>query len=121
MKETPDLVILYVPCGSEEEAAKMARELLSERLIACGNIYPSRSLYVWESELVDTAEYVLFAKTTGARASEATLRINDLHSYEVPCVLTIMPSAVNNAYYEWVAAQVSGTHEMPVAAKNPEG
>jgi len=121
MEETHDLVILYVPCGSEEEAAAMARELLSERLIACGNIYPSRSLYMWKGELADATEYVLFAKTTGARANEATLRINDLHSYDVPCVLTIMPSAVNNVYYEWVAAQVSGMHEMPVAAKNPEG
>jgi periplasmic divalent cation tolerance protein len=112
---------LYVPCGSEEEAAALARELLSERLIACGNIYPSRSLYIWDGALADDTEYVLFAKTTIFRAATAALRIEELHSYEVPCVVTLAPAAANLAYSRWVAGQVSTAPEVVVPAPNKEG
>jgi len=115
------LAILYVPCGSEEEAASIARALLAEGLIACGNIYPSRSLYMWEGELADATEYVLFAKTTSRRASSAAGRINEMHSYDVPCILTIVPAAANEVYSRWVAGQVSAAGETATRVTNKEG
>jgi periplasmic divalent cation tolerance protein len=108
MDQNQDIAILYTPCGSEDEAASLARVLLSERLIACGNIYRSRSLYTWDGELADEAEYTLIAKTTATLADSAAQRINDLHRYDVPCILTIKPTGANEKYSQWVAAQLVG-------------
>src|SRR5207248_8535321 len=48
MSQNRGVVLIYCPCGSEEEAVRIARELLDRRLIACANIHESRSLYFWK-------------------------------------------------------------------------
>jgi len=97
-----------VPCGSEEEAARIAALLIQEHLVACANIYASRSLYRWEGKVADQTEHVLWAKTTVARAAAATRRIEKLHSYDTPCILTLSPDRVNEAFAAWVRGEVSG-------------
>jgi periplasmic divalent cation tolerance protein len=101
------VALIYVPCGSEDEAARLAKLLLAERLIACANIYESRSLFRWDGELADEREFVMVCKTTPQRAADAEQRIIELHSYEVPCVLRIEPAHANEPYAEWVAGEVA--------------
>ena len=107
MEKSSAIRILYVPCGSEEEAHRLAIRLLERRLIACANIYASRSVYRWKGELAVETEHVLVAKTTSAVADEALSAAEELHSYEVPCVLLIEPAGANAAYEAWVAGEVS--------------
>ncbi|MEO8284912.1 MAG: divalent-cation tolerance protein CutA [Chloroflexota bacterium] len=108
MQPNDDILAIYVPCGSESEAATIASTLLQENLIACANIYASRSLYVWHGKLEDQAEYVMFAKTTRLRAAAAESRIASMHSYETPCILVFPPESVNHSYSNWVRGAVSG-------------
>lgn len=107
-EESAKTVILYVTCGSEEEAETIARSLCEERLIACANIYASRSIYIWKGNLTGEKEHVLFCKTTAAKAIAAEKRVRELHSYDVPCIITLAPERVNYAYEAWVAVSVSG-------------
>ena len=107
-EQTDDpLVMLYVPCGSEPEAASLAVRLLSDRLIACANIYASRSLYMWKGEMADEEEMVLVCKTLAPRADAATSLIKQAHSYDVPCILRIMPAEANKEFYRWVSAELA--------------
>jgi periplasmic divalent cation tolerance protein len=112
------IAILYIPCGSEEEARTITETLLNEGLIACGNIYTSRSLYRWQGNLVDELEYVLFAKTTLQRAPQAELRVSELHSYSTPCIVTLRPESVNSSYSEWVGQQVGESARDFVATRS---
>src|SRR5436190_5120515 len=99
--------MIYVPCGGEQEATRIARTLLDERLIACANVYQSRSLYRWQGQIADETEWMLICKTTPDRATEAERRVLELHSYEVPCVLQIVPGHANPAYGAWVENEVA--------------
>lgn len=105
--QTDPLVMLHVPCGSENEATSLASQLLSQRLIACANIYASRSLYIWNGEMADEQEMVLICKTLASRALEAGRVLEQKHSYDVPCVLRVVPAEANTEYYRWVAAEVA--------------
>lgn len=109
--------MLYVPCGSEDEAARIARTLLSERLVACGNIYPSRSLYEWKGEVVDEEEFLLLLKTAPTRAVAAEKRVRELHTFELPCIVRIEPENVNYDYAAWVAGQIGGRQVSAAAGK----
>ena len=103
------VVLIYCPCGSEEEAVRIGRALLDRRLIACANIHESRSLYFWKGELADEKELILMCKTTVSRADAAERAIRDMHSYEIPCILRLEPAKVNDDYTKWVfGAVVSG-------------
>ena len=106
------LVMLYVPCGSEAEAAIIATALLGERLVACANMYTSRSLYRWQGSIADEQEFVLICKTLASRADVARQRIATLHSYEVPCVLEVIPAGANEAFYRWAAAELAARPDM---------
>ncbi len=100
--------MLYVPCGSESEATIVASRLLQERLIACANIYASRSLYNWKGELSDEHEQVLIGKTLKSRAEKAVTLVKELHSYETPCILSLVPARANDEFYAWARAEVTG-------------
>ena len=101
------LVLLYVPCGSEDEALGLARALVEARLITCANLHPIRSVYRWEGRVVDEAEVVLLAKTTADQATAAEAEIRRRHSYEVPCILRLPTAGVNADYLAWIRAAIS--------------
>lgn len=102
------LVLLYVPCGSEAEATAVASRLLEDRLIACANIYASRSLYLWKGELADEQEQVLVCKTLASKAEEARALVKQLHSYEMPCIITCSPARANDEFYLWARGEIAG-------------
>jgi periplasmic divalent cation tolerance protein len=107
MHSTTDIVILYIPCGSEVDAQTLSLTLLERGLIACANIYPSRSIYRWKGEVADQVEHVIFAKTTAALAEQAAAAAEQLHGYDIPCVLVFAPESANAAYARWVESEVS--------------
>jgi periplasmic divalent cation tolerance protein len=107
--------MLYVPCGGETEAKDIAARLLEERLIACANIYASRSLYRWKGEVADEQEQVLVCKTLSSRLEAATARTRQLHAYEVPCILTVISANANYEFYDWVRRELSEAGEADAA------
>ena len=108
MADTDGLVLLYVPCGSEDEALRIGRALIEQKLIACANIYPSRSLYRWKGEIADEREHLLLCKTAQSRAEAARHAIGQMHSYDLPCVIRIEPDGVNHEYHKWVVGELYG-------------
>ncbi|HVG00231.1 MAG TPA: divalent cation tolerance protein CutA, partial [Chloroflexia bacterium] len=69
------LVMFYVPCGGETEAKELASRLLDDRLIACANLYASRSLYRWQGNIADELEHLLVCKTLSSRSEAVAARI----------------------------------------------
>jgi len=106
MPSATDIRILYVPCASEDAARDLAMSLLQRRLIACANIYSSRSIYRWKGRLSDETEHVVVAKTTAELAHDAAAAAEQLHAYDIPCVLVIEPASANVPYSAWVAGEV---------------
>ncbi len=104
--QNDEISLHYVPCGSEEEAANIARTLLAEHLIACGNIYPSRSVYVWRGDVAEEQEYLLLCKTSPSRLDPAARRVEQLHSYEIPCIIRFETARANGSYAAWVRENV---------------
>jgi periplasmic divalent cation tolerance protein len=95
--------------GSEEEARKIASELVSSRLAACVNMIAGmKSIYRWEGRIQEDREMVLIAKTTGDRVDALTQAVRRLHSYDCPCVVSLPVEGGNPAFLEWVAAETAG-------------
>jgi periplasmic divalent cation tolerance protein len=100
--------MLYITCGSREEATAIARTVVEERLAACANIIGAmRSVYWWQGSVAEDDEIVLILKTTAERAGELTERVKALHSYDLPCVVEIPLGGGNAAYLDWIAAETA--------------
>jgi periplasmic divalent cation tolerance protein len=95
--------IVLMTAGNQEQANRIARVLVDERLAACVNVIgPIRSVYRWRDAVEDETEYLLLAKTRAALCPRLERRVKELHTYEVPEVIAISPSSGSGAYLEWL-------------------
>jgi periplasmic divalent cation tolerance protein len=96
-------VVVFVTCGSEDEATKIAHALVDERLAACANIVsPIRSVYRWEGKICDEREWLLVIKTREARFRDLEKRVKSLHSYQVPEIISLPILAGSSSYLSWL-------------------
>jgi periplasmic divalent cation tolerance protein len=101
-------VLVYITAGSMEEARRIGRLLVSERLAACINILsPMQSIYEWEGVLEEAAEVVVIAKTQADRLEALTDAVVSAHSYDCPCVLHLPVAGGHIPFLDWITSQVS--------------
>ena len=83
------VISVYAVFAGADEAERIGRMVVEERLSACVNIVGSiRSIYRWNGNIESANEVAAIFKTTEAQADALISRIAGLHSYEVPCVVT---------------------------------
>ena len=90
--------------ADSDSAANVVRSLVSEKLAACGTILPgARSIYSWKGVLEDNPEVLVIFKIAAANEVEFIRRLDELHPYDVPEIVSIPPSQWNEAYGRWIA------------------
>ena len=101
------VVSVYAVFADLNEAERIGRLVVEERLAACINILgPIRSIYRWRGA-VETAEEVgAVFKTTHEQADALITRVAGLHSYDVPCIATWPIDKILGSYAEWVEDNV---------------
>ena len=99
--------VILATC-SPDEADSLAERLLGERLIGCANLVPGvRSLYHWHGELCRDEEVLMLMETSDELAEAAARRLRELHSYDVPKIITLDPADCDPDYLAWLR-QVTG-------------
>jgi len=98
-----DIVSVYATFGSDEEARRIGRQVVEERLAACVNILgPCHSIYHWKGEMEEAAEAAAIFKTAADRAEALVARIAELHSYDTPAAVVWPIAEASQGYAEWV-------------------
>ncbi len=101
---------VYMTASSEEEARRIGRVLVEERLAACVNILPGMtSLYWWQGKVEEGHETVLIAKSRQALVPALTQRVKALHTYTVPCVVALPILDGNPDFLRWIGEETAGT------------
>jgi periplasmic divalent cation tolerance protein len=101
------VVSVYAVFASAEEAERIGRTVIDERLAACINILgPVRSIYRWKGAVESADEVAAILKTTDVAADALITRVAGLHSYEVPCIVTWPIDKVLGSYADWVEGSV---------------
>jgi periplasmic divalent cation tolerance protein len=97
------VVSVYAIFADAEEAERIGRIVVEERLAACINILPGvRSVYRWKGEIESADEVAAILKTTPDASTALIARIAEMHSYDVPCIVTWPIDKVLGSYAEWV-------------------
>jgi periplasmic divalent cation tolerance protein len=102
-----DKIIVLTTVGSQDEARKIARSLVGERLAACVNIVPQiESIYRWEGKIENAQEWLLAIKTTASSFDRVRAAISELHSYELPECISLSIADGSPAYLDWILSSV---------------
>jgi periplasmic divalent cation tolerance protein len=102
------IVSVYATFGSAEEAERICRQLVEERLAACANILaPCRSIYRWQGRIEQAEEVAALLKTATGHAPALLARLEELHSYDVPAAVVWPIEQSLPAYADWVSAETT--------------
>jgi periplasmic divalent cation tolerance protein len=101
------VVSVYAIFADADEAERIGRQLIQDRLAACINILgPCRSIYRWQGAVETAVEVPAILKTTLAHSDTLIARIAALHSYDVPCIAVWPIDKLHSEYADWVEANV---------------
>jgi periplasmic divalent cation tolerance protein len=94
---------VVVTAEDAEWLAGFTRTLVEERLAACGHqVQAIRSLYRWQGEVRDEPEARVALHTRRSLVPAIVARAEQLHAYEIPCVLAMPVVGGNPAYLQWI-------------------
>ena len=106
-ESSPSARLVLTTAANPDEARRLARTLVSERLAACATLVSMvESIYHWEGKLEAASETLLLLKT-GAHLIEALeARLTALHSYQTPEFLVLPIETGSAPYLQWMAANL---------------
>jgi len=97
--------IVIMTASSREEAVKIVRTLLEERLIACANIMdPVSSFFWWQGKIEEEKEALVIMKSHENLFKKLSKRVTELHSYDVPEILALPIVEGSQSYLDWMKA-----------------
>lgn len=106
-------IVVVTTVGTEEQANLIAREIIARRQAACVNIVPAiRSIYRWKGKICKDGELLLIVKTLEDEFDAVASTIHELHSYELPEILSFGVSRGDQRFLDWIASSVDKDAEF---------
>ena len=97
---------VVVTAEDAEWLAGYTRTLVEERLAACGRqLAAIRSVYRWQGAVHDEPEARAALHTRRSLVPAIVARTEELHPYDVPCVIALPLVGGSPDYLAWVAAE----------------
>ncbi len=101
-------MLVLTTCGSREDADRLGKLLVEQRLAACVNaVGDVSSTYRWQGQVHQDRETLLVIKTTESRYSAVEQAIRLHSTYELPEVVAIPVHAGSPAYLAWLGESVA--------------
>jgi periplasmic divalent cation tolerance protein len=102
-----DKIVVLSTCASEEEAERIGRQLVEDSLAACVSFVPRlRSFYRWKGTIEAAEEVLLIIKSSQGLFDRLAARLQEIHSYEVPEVLSLPVTAGSEQYLMWMVSNL---------------
>lgn len=99
--------MIYITTSGLSESKKIARVLLDEKLAACINIIPVvDSIYLWKGNIEEDNESVMIVKTRSELVETLINRVEEIHTYEIPCILEIKVNNGSKNYLDWMESEI---------------
>ena len=95
MSSAADVRVVLVTAPDADTAARLARAMVEERLVACVNLIEGvRSIFRWQGSVQEEREVLLIVKTRAGRLGELESFLAREHPYEVPECVALCPDFV---------------------------
>ncbi len=95
--------LILCTCPDQKSAETIAKQLVSQRLVACVNIMPSlTSIYQWQGEIETAQEHLLIIKSQQKQFTAIETAIKAIHPYQVPEIIAVAIEQGSAEYLNWI-------------------
>ena len=98
--EDLECVEVVITAESAEWLADFTRQLVEDRLVACGH-----KIYRWEGKVYDETQARVGLHTRASLVPAIVARADRDHADDVPCVIALPIFSGNRGYLEWVYSE----------------
>ena len=96
------IVLIQTTCSTKEEARKIAKVLIEEKLAACIQMFEIESFYNWNEEFCCDNETLLNIKTRKDNFEKIKSKILELHSYDLPEIIQLDITNTSEEYLKFI-------------------
>ena len=97
-----EFCIIMTTIARTEEKSTIIETLLQQKLAACIQEVSIGSHYSWKNELCHDNEWLLLIKTKWDKYDQIVEVINNLHSYDVPEIVSINIEEGSISFLNWI-------------------
>ncbi|MCL0052259.1 divalent-cation tolerance protein CutA [Peptococcaceae bacterium] len=102
-----EYIQVFTTTEKEEDAKKIAKTIVEERLAACVQILgPITSTYWWKESIETSKEWLLFIKSKKSMYEELEKAIKSIHPYQVPEIIAVPVTAGSKDYLGWLKKEL---------------
>jgi len=96
-------IVIFITASSKKEAAKIAQQLISNKLAACANIIAGlHSIFRWKDKVEQAREALLVVKTRKEKFAKIVKLVKSMHSYTTPEIIAIPVTCGFKPYLNWI-------------------
>jgi len=104
----PKYIQIITTTESKEDAARIAKELVKKRLVACAQVIgPIQSTYWWKGEIESSEEWLCLMKSREDLYPNLEKALKDIHAYEVPEIIAIPILTGHQPYLQWMDEEMT--------------
>ncbi len=100
---THELIVVITTTEKQEDAEKIAKDLVKERVCACAQVFgPIKSWYWWKGKVESSIEWQIKLKTTSEKYEEVEKALKAIHPYDIPQIVALPVVDAFKAYSDWI-------------------
>jgi len=104
MKNSQNQYVMCLISTPQEQAERIAKEFVSQKLAACAQIInPIHSIYWWQGKIEEDKEALLLLKTEVTHTEKIKKALKGIHPYEVPELIVIPIQDGYTPYLSWIS------------------
>lgn len=98
--------VLFLTCKDNEEADKISRALLDEKLIVCVKKTPVSSSFLWENRIQTSNEILLIMDSVVENFEKINSEVKKVHSYKTFVLTSILVNQTTKEVEDWVREEL---------------
>jgi periplasmic divalent cation tolerance protein len=100
------MLFIYTTCSTSDEAERLGKLIIKNKMGACVDYWPVQSIYNWQGDFKQIPQVMMTVTTFESKLEDVTDIISKHHSYSTPLIAGLDIRRINRPYKEWMLQEI---------------